>query len=122
MTAQPWREAAWGVPGIRAQGKELPPLPVAALVTIVLYDRDPAGISVLVPQPLEDSLGGMLLLGRLPFIFLQDPINDPEEEIQLRPRRRLTPPVSRRPAERQHLRHRSRSAPHPPRRFPPAHS
>jgi len=95
-------------------------LPLAALVHVVLYDRDPAAIFVLVPQPLEDPLRGVLLLGRTPLIFLQDPINDPEERIQLRPRRRPAPPVSRRHRERQHLRHRSRVDPKPPRRFPPA--
>src|ERR1019366_6820782 len=62
----------------------------------------------------------MLLLGRLTLIFLQDPINDPEERIQLRPRRRPAPPVSWRHRERQHLRHRPRVDPEPPRRFPPA--
>jgi hypothetical protein len=64
-------------------------------VHVILYDRDPAAIFVLVSQPLEDPLGGMLLLGRLILIFLQDPINVPEEGIQLQPRRRLTPPISR---------------------------
>jgi Resolvase, N terminal domain len=38
---------------------------------------DFAKISVPVPQPLEDPLRGMLLLGRLPLIFLQDRVNDP---------------------------------------------
>jgi hypothetical protein len=42
---------------------------------------------VLVTQPLEDPLRGVLLLGRLSLIFLQDPIDDPDERIQLRPRR-----------------------------------
>src|SRR5271163_3558840 len=71
-------------------------LPLAPLVHVVLYDRGPADIAVLVAQSLEDPLRGVLLLGRLTLIFLQDPINDPEERIQPRPRRRLTPPVSRR--------------------------
>jgi hypothetical protein len=39
--------------------------PLAPLVHVVLYNCDPAGIAVLVPQPLEDPLRGMLLLGRL---------------------------------------------------------
>jgi len=37
-------------------------LPLAPLVHVVLYNGDPTGISVLVSQPLEDALGGMLLL------------------------------------------------------------
>jgi len=48
----------------------------------------------------KDPLGGMLLLGRLTLIFLQDPVNDLEERIQLRPRRRPAPPVSWRHRER----------------------
>jgi hypothetical protein len=54
-------------------------------VHVVLYDRDPVAKFALVSQPLEDPLGGMLLLGRLTLIFHQDPINVPEEGIQLRP-------------------------------------
>jgi hypothetical protein len=41
-------------------------------VHVVLYDRNPAAIAVLVPQPLKDPLRGVLLFGRLPLIFLQD--------------------------------------------------
>src|ERR1019366_671247 len=96
-------------------------LPLAALVHVVLYDRDPAGISVLVPQPLEDSLRGMLLLGWPPLIFLQDPVDDPYERIQLRPRRWPAPPGSRRHRERQHFRYRPRVDPEPTCRLPPAH-
>src|SRR5271163_5036024 len=64
----------------------------------------------------------MLLLGRLTTIILQDPIDDPDEWIQFRPRRRPAPPVSRRHRERQHLRDRPRIDPEPPRRLPPAHT
>jgi hypothetical protein len=88
------------VPRIVSQRHEHLALPQSPLVHVVLYDRNPAGIAVLVSQPLEDPLGGMLLLGRLPLIFLQDPIDDPEEGIQLRPRRWPGPPVFRRHRER----------------------
>src|ERR1019366_6488480 len=102
------------VPRLVSQRHEHLALPLAPLVHVVLYDRDPAGISVLVSQPLEDSLRGMLLLGRLTLIFLQDPVDDPDERIQFRPCRWPAPPVSRRHRERQHLRHRPRVDPKPP--------
>src|ERR1035437_3824374 len=70
---------------------------------------------------LEDPLRGMLLLGRLTLIVLQDTVDDPDERIQLRPRRRPVPPVSRRHRERQHFRHRPRVDPKPTRRLPSAH-
>src|SRR5208282_2880918 len=63
----------------------------------------------------------MLLLGWLTLIFLQDPINDPDERIQFRSCRWPAPPVSRRHRERQHLRDRPRVDAKPPRRLPPAH-
>ena len=118
---QRFAEVDLRVPRIVSQRHEHLALTLAPLVHVVLYDRDPAGISVLVPQPLEDPLRGMLLLGRLTLIFLQDPVNDPDEWIQLRPRRRPAPPVSRRHRERQHLRYRPRVDPKSPRRLPPAH-
>src|ERR1035441_10529277 len=118
---QRFAEVDLRVPRIMSQRHEHLALPLAALVHVVLYDRDPAGISVLVPQPLEDSLRGMLLLGWLTLIFLQDPVNDPDEWIQFRPCRWPAPPVSRRHRERQHLRYCPRVDPKPPRRLPPAH-
>ena len=118
---QRFAEVDLRVPGIVAQRHEHLALPLAALVHVVLYDRDPAGIPVLVPQPLEDPLRGVLLLGRPPLIFFQDPVDDPDERIQLRPHRRPAPPVSRRHRERQHLRYRPRVDTKPPRRLPPAH-
>ena len=117
---QRFAEVDLRVSRVVAQRHEHLALPLPPLVHVVLYDRDPAGISVLVSQPLEDPLRGMLLLGRLTLIFLQDPVNDPEERIQLGARRRPAPPVSRRHRERQHLRHRPRVDPEPTRRFPPA--
>ena len=94
--------------------------PLPPLVHVVLYNGDPAGVAVLVSQPLENPLRGMLLLGWLSLIFLQDPIDDPNERIQLRPRRRPAPPISRRHRERQHLRHRPWVDPESPRCLAPA--
>jgi len=97
-------------------------LPQAPLVHVVFNDGDPACIAVLISKPLEDPLRRMLLLGRPCLIFLQDPIDDPNERVQLGSRRRPAPPVSRRHRERQHLRHCSGIDPEAPRCFAPAQS
>ena len=60
---------------------------------VVLYDRDPAGVAVLVAKPLEDPLRGMPLLLRSSFIRRQDLVDDPGEWIEFRARRRPAPPV-----------------------------
>jgi hypothetical protein len=44
------------VPRVVSQRHEHLALPLAPLVHVVLYDRDPAAIFVLVSQPLEDPL------------------------------------------------------------------
>ena len=103
-----------------AQRHEHLALPLAAFVHVLLYNSDPARIAVLISQPLENPLGGVLLLGPLALILLQDPIDDPNVRVQLRPRRRPAPPVSRRHRERQHLRHRPRVDPKSPRCLAPA--
>src|SRR5271163_1105439 len=83
-------------------------------------DRNPTAVPVLIPQPLEDPLRGVLRFRRPTLILLQDPINHPAEGIQLRPYRRPAPSITRWHRERQHLRHRPRVDPEPPRRLPPA--
>ena len=106
------------VSGIVAQWHEHLAQPLAALVHVAPYDRDPAAVPVLIAEPLEDSLSGVVLLGRVTLILLQDPVDDPEESIQLGPRRWPAPPISWRHRERQHLRHRPRVDPEASRRFP----
>ena len=49
---------------IMAQRHEHLALPQPTLVHIVLHDRQPAGVAVLVPKPLEDPLRGVPLLRR----------------------------------------------------------
>jgi hypothetical protein len=49
---------------------------------------------MLVPQPLEDPLRGVLLLRRSALILLHDTVDDARERVQLRAHRRLAPPVS----------------------------
>jgi len=92
-------------------------LPQPALVHIILHDGQPAGVAVLFPKALEDPLRGVALLRRPALILLQDPVDDPDERIQLRPRRRLLPPVPGRHREHHHLGDRSRIDPKPTRRF-----
>jgi len=55
---------------------------------IVFNDGDPAGVTVLVAKPLEDSLRGMPLLARPTLIPRQDPVNDPGKPIEFGARRR----------------------------------
>ena len=92
-------------------------LPQPALVHIVLHDRQPASEAVLVPKALEDPLRGVTLLRRTALILLEDPVDDPNEGVQLRSRRRLLAPVPRRHREHHHLGHRPRVDPEPSRRF-----
>src|ERR1700752_272437 len=106
------------VSGIVAQWHEHLAQPLRALVHVAPYDRDPAAVPVLIAEPLEDPLSGVVLLGRVTLILLQDPVDDPEESIQLGPRRWPAPPISWRHRERQHLRHRPRVDPKASRRFP----
>jgi hypothetical protein len=89
---------------------------------VVFNDRDLAGIPVLVPEPFEDPLRGMLLLSRPTLIPRQDPIDDTGKPIQLRSRRRPAPPVPGRYRKRQHLGNRPRINPKTPRRLPLAHT
>ena len=61
---------------------------------VVFYDGDPAGVAVLVAKPLEDPLRGMPLLLRSRVIRRQNAVDNPDERVELRTRRRPAPPVS----------------------------
>src|SRR3954466_12994275 len=87
---------------------------------IVLHDRQPAGITVLVTQALKDPLRRVPLLRRTALVLLQDLIDDRHKSIQLGPLRGVAPPIPRRHRERQHLRHRARIDAKPARRLTPA--
>jgi len=117
-TQYPYTNTLVIIRGIVAQRHEHLAQPLATLMHVSPNDRDPAAVPVLIAQPLEDPLRGMLLFGRPPLILLQDPLDDPNERIQLGPRRRPPPPIPWRHRERQHLRHRPRVDPKAPRRFP----
>ena len=102
---------------IMAQRHEHLPLPQPTLVHIVLHDRQPAGVAVLVPKPLEDPLRGVPLLRLTALILLQDLVDDPDERVQLRSRRRLAAPIPGRHRENHHLGYRPRVDPKPSRRL-----
>ena len=87
---------------------------------VVLHDRQPAGIAMLIPQPLEDPLRGVPLLRLTALILLQDPVDDPDERVQLRSRRRRAAPIPGRYREHHHLGYRPRVDPEPSRRLPMA--
>ena len=107
------------VPRIMPQRHKHLALPLTLRQHVILHDRQPADVAVLVAQTLEDPLRRVPLLRRAALILFQDPIDDPHERIQLRTRRRPAAPVSRRHRERQHLRHRPRIDPKPTRRLSP---
>ena len=115
-------EVDLGVPRRMRQRYEhlLRPLPPAG--NVVLHDGEAAREAVLVPQPLEDALGRMLLLLRPAFVPGQDAVDDGDECAQLRLHRRLRAPVARRHREPYHLGDRPRIDPKPPSRRPLAQS
>ena len=92
----------------------LPPGP-----DVVLHDRVAAREPVLVAQPLEDPMRRVPLLARhvgIP-VRLQDRVDDAGEPVQLRPPRRLRPPIPRRRRIAQHLLHRPTVDTEPPARL-----
>ena len=72
---------------------------------------------MLVAQPLEDSLGGVLLLGRTRPVFLQDRVDDRDQSPELGLLRRLRPHITRRRRVAAHLRHRVPAQPEHPSRL-----
>jgi hypothetical protein len=103
--------------GVVPQRHEHLALPLTLQQHVVLHDRQPAAISVLGAQPLEDPLRGVSLLRWTALIILQDPIDDAHERAQLRPCRRAAAPISRRHREHKHLGHRPGIQTEPPSRL-----
>ena len=73
---------------------------------VVLHDRVAAGECVLRPQPIEDPLRRMLLLGRLALVLFENGVDHAHPRPQLGPLRRFFPPVARRNRIPQHLAYR----------------
>ena len=73
---QRFAEVDLRMPGVVAQWHEHFALMLAAFQHVVLNDRDPAAIAVLIPQPLKDPLRGVALLRGPPLILVQDLIDD----------------------------------------------
>jgi hypothetical protein len=107
------------MPGVVPEQHKHLALVLTAHQNIVLHDRQPAGIAVLIAQTLENPLRCVPLLRRTALILVQDLVNDPHKKVQLGPLRRLAPPVTGWHRERQHLRYRPRVDAKPTRRLPP---
>jgi len=89
-------EVALGVARRMGQRHEHLPGLAAVLADVVLDDGVPAIEAVLVPETLEDALGGMtLLLGGLMVAF-KDVVNDASERLQFGLPRWSLSPVARR--------------------------
>ena len=95
--------------------------PALPLPHIVGDDRQLAREAVLVAQPLEDPRRRVPLLRQLAFVVLQDPVDDRNKGIELRPDRRFGPTIPRWHRVCQDLRHRLAVDAEHPRRFALAH-
>jgi len=98
-------EVGLRMPGVMPQRHEHLALPLALAQHVILHDGQAAAIAVLVPQALEDPFRGVPLLDRLGLIVFQNPVDEPDERIQLRPCWRPATPVPARNREGQHLRY-----------------
>ena len=89
-------EVALGV--ARRMGQRHEHLPcLTAILSDVVLDRGVSAVeSVLIPEALEDALGGVALLPETPEVVCQDPVDDVGERLQLGPSRRSLSPVARR--------------------------
>ena len=59
-------------------------LGLTAMLSYVVLDRGVSAVeTVLIPQPLEDALGGVALLPGAPQVVLQDPVDDAGKRLQL---------------------------------------
>ena len=76
-------EVALGLARRVRQWHEHLPGPPAVLPDVVLDDSVPAVKAILVPETLEDALGGMPLLLGDAVIILQDAVNDASESLLL---------------------------------------
>ena len=76
-------EVALGVARLRGQGHEhLPGL--TAILSDVVLDRGVSAVEpVLVPETLEDALGGVALFLGATEVVLQNPVDDPGEGLKL---------------------------------------
>src|SRR3954471_22149996 len=85
---------------------------------VILHDRDAARKAVFVPKPLENPLGGMLLLPRARLVVPENALDHCNKWIKLRLPRRLLAHVTRRHRELHHLVHGPRIDPKPACRCP----
>ena len=98
-------EVALGVARIRGQGHEHLSALTAIFPHVVLDSGVSAVEPVLVPEPLEDALGGVALFLGASEVVLQDPVDDAGEGLQLGLSRRRLSAITRRGRIGQHLAH-----------------
>ena len=98
-------EVALGV--ARRMGQRHEHLPgLTAILSDVVLDRGVSAVEpVLVPEPLEDALGGVALFLGASEVVLQDPVDDAGEGLQLGLSRRRLSAITRRGRIGQHLAH-----------------
>ena len=114
-------EVDLGMAGIVSQRYEDLLAALPAFPHVVFDDRIAAGETMLVPQPLEDPLGGVPPFTMYLPIRLQDPVDDAGKRIQLGASRRPATAIARRHRVCQHLVHRLAIDPEDPRRLALAH-
>ena len=89
---------------MRQRHEHLAPQPFM-LTQVILHDGIAANEPVLIPQPFENTLGGVALLAVPALILSQPRIDNLGEPIQLRPLDLGPPPVTGRHRKTQHLLH-----------------
>ena len=93
---QGFAKVALGVARRMGQGHEHLLRPAAMLPHLVLDDGVLAAEPMLVPESLEDPLGGVALLPGTPEVVCQDLVDDAGEGLKLGTPGRSLPPVARR--------------------------
>ena len=115
-------EVALGMARRVGQRHEHLPCPAAVLPHVVLDDGVSAVETVLVPEPLEDALGGVPLLPGNAMIIVQNLVDDASKGIKLGPTWRALASIPGRHRVGQHLAHRVPVQPKYPGGFPDAHA
>ena len=109
-----------GMPRRMRQRHENLPATAPLAPHMILHHCVAAAIAMLVAQPLEDPLGGMLLLGRASPVRLQDGGDHRQQRPQLGLARRPRPHIPRRRRVPAHLGNRIPAQPENPGCLPPA--
>ena len=115
-------EVALGMTRRLGQRHEHLPGPAAVFTDVVLDDGVSTVEPVLVPEPLEDALGGVALFPSNPLVVIEDAVDDARKGLKFGPARWHLSPVARRDRVGQHLAHRVPVQPEHPGGSPDAHA